>query len=462
MTDFPRRDFLKLAFAGALAAAGDALAAAGARAESLAPAAPFAADNVIAAAHDLAKAAFKPPRAALPEPFPSLNFDQYSTIRRAPGADIWGDVHAPFTLEPLHRGFLFTTPVDLFLVEDGAARKVEYDRAAFDFGKLDIPAKIDDIGFSGVKIRNSDSSGGGRDVAIFQGATFFRSLARGQTFGLRSRGLSIRTGDSQGEEFPFFRSLWIERPSPAADTLIIHALLDSASVTGGFRFTLHDGEATIIDTELTLFARADVDHLGLGSIAGAYLFGALDHLHTDDVRSNVHDLSGLQIWNGSGEWIWRPVANRTTLQISAFGDKNPRGFGMLQRNRNFAAYGDDDTHWEKRPSPSGGRRRASPRAPRPRSPIVSSGAGRRRRGPISRSPRVRGSGGPASSSALPWNSPPTLSPTRSAQRRSSPLSKPRRGRFPISGPTPIPITNRCAYFLISIRDRSPIPSYVWR
>ena len=350
MTDFPRRDFLKLAFAGALAAAGDALAAAGARAESLAPAAPFAADNVIAAAHDLAKAAFKPPRAALPEPFPSLNFDQYSTIRRAPGADIWGDVHVPFTLEPLHRGFLFTTPVDLFLVEDGAARKVEYDRAAFDFGKLDIPAKIDDIGFSGVKIRNSDSSGGGRDVAIFQGATFFRSLARGQTFGLRSRGLSIRTGDSQGEEFPFFRSLWIERPSPAADTLIIHALLDSASVTGGFRFTLHDGEATIIDTELTLFARADVDHLGLGSIAGAYLFGALDHLHTDDVRSNVHDLSGLQIWNGSGEWIWRPVANRTTLQISAFGDKNPRGFGMLQRNRNFAAYGDDDTHWEKRPS----------------------------------------------------------------------------------------------------------------
>jgi glucans biosynthesis protein len=167
---------------------------------------------------------------------------------------------------------------------------------------------------------------------------------------LTARALSIRTGDAQGEEFPFFRALWIEKPSAAADALVIHALLDSASLAGGFRFTLRTGEATIIDTELTLFARAQVDHLGLGSMAGAYLFGSLDHLHSDDVRQNVHDISGLQILTGSGEWIWRPTANRTTLQISAFGDHNPHGFGMLQRNRVFDAYGDDETHWELKPS----------------------------------------------------------------------------------------------------------------
>ena len=132
--------------------------------------------------------------------------------------------------------------------------------------------------------------------------------------------------------------------------LVIHALLDSASVSGAFRFTLRAGEATIIDTELTLFARAEVDHLGLGSMAGAYLFGSLDHLHSDDVRKSVHDVGGLQILTGSGEWIWRPVANRTTLQISAFGDRNPHGFGMLQRNRSFDAYEDDESHWEMKPS----------------------------------------------------------------------------------------------------------------
>ena len=49
-------------------------------------------------------------------------------------------------------------------------------------------------------------------------------------------------------------------------------------MTGAFRFTHpRAGDATIIDTELTLFARARVDHLGLGSMTATYLFGALDH-----------------------------------------------------------------------------------------------------------------------------------------------------------------------------------------
>ena len=349
MIETPRREFLKLAFAGALAAAGAILDGARAGAESLAESAPFAPDSVVNRARDLAKTAFKPPNAALPEPFPSLTFDQYATIRRNPASALWSDGHTPFTLEPLHRGFIYTNPVDLYVVESGAAQRIIYDRNAFDFGKIDAPAQIPDIGFSGVRILKG-APGGWQDLAMFQGATFFRSLARGQAYGVTARGLSIRTGDAQGEEFPLFRALWLEKPSPAADMLVIHALLDSTSLTGAFRFTLHAGEATIIDTELTLFARADIDHIGLGAMAGVYLFGSLDHLHADDVRQAVHDIDGLQILTGAGEWIWRPITNRTTLQISAFGDRNPRGFGMLQRNRNFGAYGDDEAHWEQRPS----------------------------------------------------------------------------------------------------------------
>ena len=60
--------------------------------------------------------------------------------------------------------------------------------------------------------------------------------------------------------------------------------------------------------------------------------------------------TGLQILTGSGEWLWRPVSNRETLQISAFSDLNPRGFGLLQRSRSFDAFYDDDTHWELKPS----------------------------------------------------------------------------------------------------------------
>jgi glucans biosynthesis protein len=350
MAETPRREFLKLAIAGALAAASGALDAARALAESLGPAAPFAPENVLNMARGLAKSPFKAPRSTLPDPFNNLTFEQYTSIRRIPGSAIWGDAHGGFALEPLNRGFIFATPMELNLVEGGQSQRVLYDRNLYDFGKLQLPADLGDLGFSGVRILSGGSSEGWKDAAIFQGATFFRSLARGQLYGVSARGLSIRTGDAQGEEFPLFRALWIEQPSPAADALVVHALLDSTSLTGAFRFTLHAGDATIIDTELTLFARVAVDHVGLGSMAGMYLLGGLDHRRSDDVRQNVYDVTGLQILTGAGEWIWRPVANRETLQISAFSDQNPRGFGLLQRNRNFESFGDDDAHWELRPS----------------------------------------------------------------------------------------------------------------
>ena len=350
MSVTPRREFLKLAFAAALAAAAVALESARARAETLGPPAPFAPENVANLARELAKSSFKAPRANLPEPFGSLNFEQYTSIRRNLGVAIWEDSHSAYALEPLHRGFIFTAPVDINLVEGGQSQRLIYDRSLYDFGKLQVPADLGDLGFSGVRILSNAGADGWKDAAIFQGATFFRSLARGQAYGVSARALSLRTGDAQGEEFPVFRALWIEKPGPAADALVIHALLDSASVTGAFRFTLRAGDATIIDTELTLFARVAVDHLGLGSMSATYLFGPLDRLHSDDVRASVYDVSGLQILTGAGEWIWRPIANRETLQISAFGDKNPRGFGLLQRNRSFDAFGDDDAHWELRPS----------------------------------------------------------------------------------------------------------------
>jgi periplasmic glucans biosynthesis protein len=350
MSVIPRRDFLKMAFATALAAGATALESGSALAETLGPPSPFAPENVANRARDLAKVPFKAPHADLPEPFASLTFEQYTSIRRNLGVAIWEDSHSAFALEPLHRGFIFTAPVDINLVEGGQSQRLIYDRSLYDFGKLQVPAELGDLGFSGARILSNAGAEGWEDAAIFQGATFFRSLARGQTYGVSARALSLRTGDAQGEEFPVFRALWIEKPSPAADALVIHALLDSASLTGAFRFTLRAGEATIIDTELTLFARVAVDHLGLGSMSATYLFGPLDHFHSDDVRPNVYDVSGLQILTGAGEWIWRPIANRQTLQISAFGDKNLRGFGLLQRNRNFESFGDDDAHWELRPS----------------------------------------------------------------------------------------------------------------
>jgi periplasmic glucans biosynthesis protein len=349
-----RRDFLKLAFAGALSGVGGSpLTSIADRAEAAdAATAPpaFTADNVIEMARQLAKAPFKAPKPSLPDPFANLTYDQYVAIRSQPGSALWSGDNVGFALEPLHRGFVFSTPMDINIVENGAPQRVAYNRAAFDFGKLQLPADLPDIGFSGFRVLTAVEGRGFQEVAIYQGASFFRAKARGQTLGVTARGLSIRTGDPQGEEFPLFRAVWIEKPTLATNALIIHALLDSASVTGAFRFTLRPGEATIIDTELRIFARVAVDHIGLGVMSGVYLFGDLDHRKIDDVRPNVYEVNGLQMLAGKGEWIWRPVANRETLQVSAFVDQNPHGFGLLQRSRSFYTFQDDDQHWELRPS----------------------------------------------------------------------------------------------------------------
>ena len=350
MTDRQRREFLQLAVGGALTASLTPLGSAPAASEPLGQPVPFANDAVLKMAVELASKPFKEPQAPpLPSVFSNLNFEQYTGIRRVPGSAIWSDQKLGFSLEPLHRGFVYTTPVGINIVDNGIAQNVIYDGADFDFGRLKPPAVLGDLGFSGLRVLKAFDQGF-EDVAIFQGATFYRSRAHAQPFGLTARGLAIGTGDDPGEEFPLFRQFWIEKPNPAANTLTIQALLDSASVTGAVRFTLRPSDITIIDTELTLIARTAVDKLGYGAMAAAFLFSPLDHRRPDDVRAAAYESTGLQILSGSGEWLWRPVSNRDTLQISAFSDVNPRGFGLLQRTRSFDAFYDDETHWELKPS----------------------------------------------------------------------------------------------------------------
>jgi glucans biosynthesis protein len=78
----------------------------------------------------------------------------------------------------------------------------------------------------------------------------------------------------------------------------------------------------------------------------------------EDYRPEVHDSDGLQIETGTGEWLWRPLDNPRTLRVSDFSAENPRGFGLIQRDRLFDHFQDLETHPELRPSvwvtPKGG------------------------------------------------------------------------------------------------------------
>jgi glucans biosynthesis protein len=106
----------------------------------------------------------------------------------------------------------------------------------------------------------------------------------------------------------------------------------------------------VFDVEMAIYPRVDLEHPGLAPMTSMFFFGPNDRKDVDDFRPSVHDSDGLAVFNGRGEALWRPLHNPTDLQISSFGDLNPRGFGLTQRQKDFAAYQDLESSFERRPS----------------------------------------------------------------------------------------------------------------
>jgi glucans biosynthesis protein len=346
-----RRDILKLAAALPCVVAWPRLGLAAINAPGLKEGETFSREALIAFARELAKAPYVAPDTSLPAPFQDLDYPHYVGIKFRPERAIWSSEQRGFVIEPLHRGFIYAAPVDLFTIEDGRVLIVPYDPSLFDFGSIGAPSPDLKLGFSGFRLKAPfDASDRFDDFAIFQGASYFRAIAKAQSYGAVARGLALDTGEASGEEFPFFRAFWIERPQSGANSLVVHALLDSEATTGAFRFILKPGDMTIVDVDAVVIPRSRIEHVGIAPLNSMYFFGANDRKGVDDVRLAVHQSSGLQIWNGGGEWIWRPLQNPETLQISAFVDTNPRGFGLLQRTRDVAAFQDEGHRYERQPS----------------------------------------------------------------------------------------------------------------
>jgi periplasmic glucans biosynthesis protein len=312
-------------------------------------AARFSGATVRELARQLALQPYKAPADTLPSEFKTLNVDAYQNIQFDPSKALWRGQGRKFTAQFFHRGYIFQDRVDIFEVAGGRAAPLAYSPDLFNFGK--VTRSQGDLGFAGFRIQYPLNRPGAPDeICAFLGASYFRAIAKGQGYGLSARGLAIKTADSGGEEFPVFRSFWLERPAPGSDVLVIHALLDSPSATAAYRFVIRPGETTIFDTETATYPRTDITQAGLAPLTSMFLFDVNGHTRFDDWREAVHDSNGLQLRTGHGETIWRPLTNPRDLQISTFTDTNPRGFGLMQRKRAFADYQDLDSRYEKRPT----------------------------------------------------------------------------------------------------------------
>lgn len=311
---------------------------------------PFSFERLVVQAKEMSLRPFEP-RPTAPQWLADLSPQQHAGMKYRPEAAIALGASA-YSVQPIHLGSYHRAPVRLHLVEGGNAREILYNPAMFDLGGVQAPEPLPpETGFAGFRIHHLFAAGEApRELLTFLGASYFRAVGRDARFGISARGLALETGLGKPEEFPAFTQFWIFRPAEPRDPLQICALLDSPSVAGAYRFDVAPREGTTVAVDASLFFRADITQVGLAPLTSMFFFGLNDRAGVDDHRSEVHDSEGLAIWRANGEALWRPLVNPEELRISVFSDENPRGFGLLQRERAYKAYGDLEARFDQRPN----------------------------------------------------------------------------------------------------------------
>jgi glucans biosynthesis protein len=354
----PRRTFLTSSAATGLAATAPAVLrprpALAASPLRLGPAQPFSFDTLIARARELAGQAYVPP----PQPDPAIvqriDYDAYGRIRSRPEAALWADGPGVFPVTFKMVGQFFTKTVRMHSVEGGQAREVLYSPDYFDMPADHVARGLPEqpSAFAGFWVEESRVAGDWtrqEPWVTFLGAAYWRAKGELGQVGLSSRAVALGTGDQEPEEFPDFIAHWFEPALRPEEPVVVSSLMDGPSVAGAFRFRLFRTRGVVIEVESHLFFRRGGKRLGIAPLTSMFWFGEDGKRLHEDWRPEVHDSDGLAIWTGAGERIWRPLANPRRIVTSSFLDRDPKGFGLLQRDREFENYL-DGVRYESRPS----------------------------------------------------------------------------------------------------------------
>jgi glucans biosynthesis protein len=307
---------------------------------------PFSFDLLAARAKKSATQPYKAPQPRAAEIIKGIDFDAAQKIRFRADHALWrGTAADPVSFFHLSR--YSGDPVVLHTLENGRAREILYGSDYFDYGASGLdPKALKDLGFAGFRVM--DGQNAPSDWLAFQGASYFRSSGQEAQYGASARGIAINTAAATAEEFPRFSEFWLEAHG---SVVTVYALLDGPSITGAYKFDAmkNDNGTVIMNVHCTLFFRANISRLGVAPLTSMYWYGENQRRKAADWRPEIHDNDGLAMWTGKGERIWRPLVNPPSVQTNSFVDNNPRGFGLVQRDRDFDNYQDDGAFYNKRP-----------------------------------------------------------------------------------------------------------------
>lgn len=313
-----------------------------------------------AALVDRARAASKQPytpptEASLPPSLRDIDWYAYRTIRFDPAKSLWRDRASQYEAQFFHLGFIYRLPVAMFEVVGSDVQPIAFKREQFLYDGVAAPSPDQALGYAGMRLHTHLNSAEYKDeVMVFQGASYFRAVGRGNAHGLSGRALAIDTGEQHAEEFPRFSELYLVRPEQGERDAWVLAFLESARATGAFAFHVEPGDETVVDVTSRVFVRENVKEpikaLGVAAFSSMHLFGEADPHRFGDVRPEVHDSDGLAMWSATGERTYRPLRNPDVTTVSHYRLDSPKGFGLLQRDRHFESYQDLTERYEDRPS----------------------------------------------------------------------------------------------------------------
>jgi glucans biosynthesis protein len=312
------------------------------------PAQPFSFTNLRARAKALAARPFREGPTPVPDIIHAIDFDTVQKIKFLPQYTLWPERAGNFPVRFFHLNRYVGQPVRIHVVTGGLAREIVYSPRYFDYGETGLDKKLPkDLGFAGFRVMNGPDIE--TDWLAFQGASYFRSSGSQNQYGASARGIAIDTAMPVPEEFPRFTEFWLAEP-PQSHAITIYALLDGQSLSGAYRIdaTLDNGAVTAVHADL--FARRDIQRLGVAPLTSMFWYGENNSNRRADWRPEIHDSDGLALWTGRGERIWRPLNNPPSVMTNSFTDTNPKGFGLLQRDRKFDSYQDDGAFYGRRPS----------------------------------------------------------------------------------------------------------------
>ncbi|HTJ01986.1 MAG TPA: glucan biosynthesis protein D [Methylovirgula sp.] len=318
------------------------------------PAKPFSFEALKDRARQRVKQPYVAPLQPAPEIVSKIDYEAWGKIKFDMEHALFANGPGQFPVSFFHLGKFFPKSVAMHVIEGGQAREIIYDPRYFTM-PADSPAQHlpKGAGFAGLRIQeardNKTYDWHTNDWVAFLGADYFRAIGALHQYGISCRviALDVAVAD-RPEEFPDFTHVYIDESGPK-DGLTLYALIEGPSIVGAVKMECVRGTGVVMDIEQLFCLRRDIARFGVAPLTSMYWFSEVMKPTAVDWRPEVHDSDGLTMWTGRGERLWRQLNNPPHIIASAFADENPRGFGLMQRDRNFDHYL-DGVMYEKRPS----------------------------------------------------------------------------------------------------------------